>query len=330
MKKIYKNDLKVQKSYDFDSIANLLNLEFPFDREFINLLKEENLFKQEYYYIKQKQDFAFFIAYQMQLNIFTFGKFKLNINVKVIGMPCSISENGYYTNNEEMMLEYIKTIRGPKIVLNVKEVIQVPDITVGNTLPTCVFINNFKDIDEYILSLRSSYRRRINKAIKNCNDLNIVELKGKCPKNVYELYLKTYEKSAYKLEKLEAPFFDKIDADKIVFSRDGLELGFVLLKKNQEKLYFMLCGMNYDTDTTDLYYYMLYKIIDYAIKNNCKYIDFGQTSEETKLKMGAKISKRYFYAHHTNKVLNKIIKMNKSLLEYKYKFPKFHVYKEEK
>lgn len=329
MKKIY-NDLKVHKTDYFDSISGQIKLGFPFDRKFINLLKEENLFPQEYYYIRDKDDFAFFIVYKMKLNILTFGKFKLNMNVKVIGMPCSISENGYYTNNEEMMLEYIKTIRGPKLVLNVKEPIQVDNITVGNTLPTCIFVNDFKNIDEYILSLRSSYRRRINKAIKSCEDLEIEQLKGKCPKNVYELYLKTYEKSSYKLEKLESAFFDRVDADKIIFSKDGIELGFVLLKKHQEKLYFMLCGMNYDVDTTDLYYYMLYKIIQYAIENKCEIIDFGQTSEETKLKIGSQLSERYFYAHHTSKFLNKVISINKSLLEYRYNFQEFHVYKKEK
>ena len=326
MKKTY-NNLEVYRSDHFDKIASQIKLDFPFDRKFINLLKEENLFPQEYYYIKNNEDFAFFIVYQMKLNIFTFGNFKFNVKGKIIGMPCSISENGYYTNNEAMMLEFIKTIKGPKLVLNVKKPIQVAGITVGHTLPTCIFVNDFKSIDEYLSSLRSSYRRRINKAIKRWEAVKVEQLSGECPKSVYELYLRTYNKSAYKLEKLEARFFDKVAADKIIFSKDGVELGFVLVKKHQEKLYFMLCGMNYAGETTDLYYYMLYKIIVYAIENNCNIIDFGQTSEETKLRMGCELSERYFYALHTNKFLNKMIKMNKSLLEYKYNFQKFRVYK---
>ena len=329
MKKIY-SDLEIYKSDNFDNICSKIKLEFPFDRDFINLLKEGNMFSQEYYYIRDKEDFAFFIIYKIKLNIFTFGKFKLNINGKVIGMPCSISENGYYTNNEEMMLQFIKTIKGAKLVLNVKDPIYLDDITVGRTLPTSIFINRFKSIDEYMSALRSSYRRRINKAIKKyeaCEILEIEHLDHKCLNSVYELYLRTYERSPYKLEKLEISFFDKVKAQKIVFSKNGEALGFVLLKKYRKKLYFMLCGMNYNTDTADLYYYMLYKIITYAIQNNCAIIDFGQTSEETKLKMGSNLSERYFYAHHTNKLLNKLININKSLLEYKYNFRKNRVYK---
>ena len=44
--------------------------------------------------------------------------------------------------------------------------------------------------------------------------------------------------------------------------------------------------MDYRYNTADLYYYMLYKIIEYAIDRQCKIIDFGQTSEETKMKLG--------------------------------------------
>ena len=329
MKKIYKN-LQVQKSQDFNSIASQIELPFPFDMKFINILKENNLFPQEYYYIKNDGDFAFFILYKMKLNIFTFAKFNFNMNVKVVGIPCSISEKGYYTNNEKMMFDYIKTIKGVKLILNVQELMQVEGVTAGNTLPTCIFVNDFKNIEEYMSTLRSSYRRRLSKAIASCENITIQQLRGRCPETVYDLYLRTYEKSQYKLEKLEAPFFDKVDSDKILFSKDGVELGFVLLRKHKETLYFMLCGMNYDVDTTDLYYYMLYKIIEYAIENNCKMVDFGQTSEETKLKMGAQLQERYFYVHHTNKLLNKIIKKCKCFLEYKYDFKTFDVYKKEK
>ena len=92
----------------------------------------------------------------------------------------------------------------------------------------------------------------------------------------------------------------------------------------------MLCGMDYKEETADLYYYMLYNIVDYAIKNNCTKIDFGQTSEETKMKFGATLEKRFFYAHHSNKVLNYLIKKAKGLLEYQYQFPNYHVFKEKK
>lgn len=234
---------------------------------------------------------------------------------------------GYVTNNEEMMLEFIKTLKGAKLVLNVQNPIKINEMTIGETLPTCMFINNFKTIEDYLNSLRSSYRRRINIAIKECENIEVREINDNSIE-IYDLYFKTYQKSDYKLEKLEKVFFENIDATKIVFLKENKPIGFVLLKKIKGKLIFMLCGMDYNYDTTDLYYYMLYKIIEYAIKNKCTSIDFGQTSEETKMKFGAILEKRFFYAHHSNKFFNFLINKFKSILEYKYYFPKYRVFKE--
>ena len=315
--------LIVYKSNNINELKLNKKFEFPFNKDMFKLLKEENHLRQEYYYLKSGKDYAFFSLYENKMNIFTFGKFELFMNLKVIGYPCSLSNCGYVTNNEEFMFNYIKSIKGAKLVLNVENKCSYNNYTVGETLPTCMFNVKYKNMSEYISSLRASYRRRILNAIKKCCDISISN-----DGDIYDLYLNTYNKSNYKLEKLERGFFEKIDASKLVFIKDNKPVGFVLLKKNKSKLIFMLCGMDYSIDTSDLYYYMLYKIIEYAILNKCDYIDFGQTSEETKLKFGCYLEKRYFYVHHSNKILNKVASLIKGLLEYNYSFPDYKVFKE--
>ena len=54
----------------------------------------------------------------------------------------------------------------------------------------------------------------------------------------------------------------------------------------------------------------------------------GQTSEKTKLKFGAELQRKYFYAHHSNPFLNLFAMVGKHMLEYKYEFPEYHVFKE--
>ena len=323
MKKNYKELI----TKNFNDIKH--KLPYPFKKDILNILKKENKLEQTYYYIENNKDYAFFILYKNKMNVFTFGKLKLILNINVIGYPCSLSNSGYITNNEGMLFDYIKTIKGAKLILNVNKKEKIKNMTVGETLPTCILDINYKSINEYLNSLRSSYRRRINIAINKCKDINIKEIKT-FTNEIYQLYLNTYNKSNYKLEKLEKGFFDKIDETKIVFYKNNEPLGFVLINKIDNKLTFMLCGMNYKYDTTDLYYYMLYNIIKYAIENKCNSIDFGQTSEETKMKFGAILEERYFYAHHSNIILNNLVKIGKSLLEYKYKFPKYKVFKEKK
>lgn len=327
-KELNKSDIKVIHSHSFKEMKLKKKMPYPFNEKLICLLKDENKFEQEYYYIENGKDYAFFILYKNKMNIFTFGKLKCFLNLKVIGYPCSLSNCGYITNNERFMFDYIKTISGAKLVLNVSNPILIENMTVGETLPTCIFKNTFSSVDEYLTSLRSGYRRRINIAINNCKDIEIKEINDNSI-NVYDLYLNTYNKSNYKLEKLEKGFFEKIEAQKLVFLKNNKPVGFVLIKQDNDKLIFMLCGMDYQYDTTDLYYYMLFNIIKYAIDHNCEIIDFGQTSEETKMKFGALLEEKYFYAHHTNPILNYAVKLGKNILEYKYDFPEYRVFKEE-
>lgn len=327
-KKLSKSEIKVIHSNSIEDLKFNFKMTYPFNIELLKLLKSENKFKQEYYYIEKGNDYAFFILYKNRMNIFTFGKLKCYINLKVVGYPCSLSNPGYITNNERFMFDFIKTIKGAKLILNVNTLITIENMTIGETLPTCVFKNTFETIDEYLSSLRSGHRRRINIAIKNCKDIKIKENDNSL--DIYNLYLNTYNKSDYKLEKLEKGFFEKVDAQKLVFIKDNKPVGFVMIKQVEEKLIFMLCGMDYNYKTTDLYYYMLFNIIKYAIAHRCKSIDFGQTSEETKMKFGSLLEKRYFYAHHTNPILNSIVKLGKNVLEYKYKFPEYRVFKEKK
>lgn len=327
-KELNKSNIKVIHSHSFKEMKLKKKMPYPFNEKLICLLKDENKFEQEYYYIENGKDYAFFILYKNKMNIFTFGKLKCFLNLKVIGYPCSLSNCGYITNNETFMFDFIKTISGAKLVLNVDSLIKIEDMTRGKTLPTCIFKNTFSSIDEYLTSLRSGYRRRINIAINNCKDIEIKEINDNSI-DVYDLYLNTYNKSNYKLEKLEKGFFEKIEAQKLVFLKNNKPVGFVLIKQDNDKLIFMLCGMDYQYDTTDLYYYMLFNIIKYAIEHNCEIIDFGQTSEETKMKFGALLEEKYFYAHHTNQILNYIVNLGKNLLEYKYDFPEYRVFKEE-
>ena len=327
-KKLNKLELKIVHGTSIDEIKLNMKMLYPFDTGLIKLLKNANKFEQEYYYIENGRDYAFFILYKNKMNIFTFGNLKYDMNLKVIGYPCSLSNPGYITNNVDFMLDFIKTIDGAKLILNVIDIKERNDMTIGQTLPTCIFEHSFKSIEEYLSSLRSGYRRRINIAVNNCKELKIKEINDNSI-DIYNLYLNTYNKSNYKLEKLEKDFFEKVDAQKLVFIKDDSPVGFVLLKKDGEKLIFMLCGMDYNYKTTDLYYYMLFTIVEHAIAHNCKIIDFGQTSEETKMKFGALLEERYFYAHHTNPILNGLIRLGKNVLEYKYKFPEYRVFKEE-
>ncbi len=366
---------------------------FPMTEEMLLLLKKANPLPQEYHYIEDGERFAFFTVYENRMNLLTFGKASWYMRIKTIAYPCSLSCGGYLTNDLPMMLRYIKSLKGGKLILNVPTAISIKGMTCGETLPTCRLTLHAEhtSAEAYLNSLRSMYRRRMKLALKRCKDVSVreyatrfceeketaaigspecrpgeehsqdkeikTERKNNAPAEVYSLYCQTYEKSDYKLEKLESSFFEKTDAVKLVFFRNDKAVGFVMLKQKGDELIFLFCGMDYpaeksnrsrvkkrseekrkeseperktghDENNADLYYMMLYHIVKYGIEHHCKTIDFGQTSENTKLKFGAELEQRYFYAHHSNPLLNLVALVGKPVLEYKYRFPDYHVFKE--
>ena len=306
-------------------------LPWPFSEDMLSLLKNGNPLSQRYYFIEKGGSYAFFTVYTNKMDLFTFGRARLMMKIQTVAFPCSLSCGGYITNDLQFMLGYIKTIRGCKLVLNLPEPASIKGMSRGETLPTCklTLLPCHTDTEAYLNSLRSPYRRRINLAVKKCGDITVRQINDGSI-NIHPLYLQTFSRSDYKLEQLEQVFFDRVEGDRLVFMKNGEPAGFVLLKQNGSELVFMLCGMDYRYETADLYYYMLLRIVDYAIAHGCSTIDFGQTSEKTKLKFGAVLEKRFFCAHHSNPLLNLAAMAGKHILEYKYSFPEFHVFKGEK
>ena len=345
-------------------LKDKVSMPYPFTGDMLTLLKKSNPFKQTYYYIEDEDRFAFFIVYESRMNILTLGKREWMMKVKTVGFPCSLSNSGYITNDTAFLLSYCRRIRGAKLILNVEpsKDMDVPEkvrgMGFGETLPDCVLYlhKEHTSLEDYIGSMRSSYRRRIRIAQRRCegikvyyDDLKYCDQINYSPKyDIYPLYLNTYSRSEYKLECLTREFFDRCEGTGIVFVEADSDkpVGFVLLKEvysigsgdekpgrkcagnRPDRLIFMFCGMDYDCscDNADLYFYMLLHIVEYAISRGIKTIDLGQTSELTKMKLGAVLEKRYFYAHHTNPLLNMVALLGKDLLEYKYAFPDFNVF----
>ena len=311
---------------------------FPMTEEMLFLLKKANPLPQEYHFIEEGKRFAFFTVYENRMDLLTFGKASWYMRIKTIAYPCSLSCGGYLTNDLPMMLRYIKSLKGGKLILNTTSCEKVRGMGCGETLPTCRLTIRPEHVsaEAYLDSLRSTYRRRMKLALKWCGDVAVSEYGNSSGTgdaalpDVYPLYCQTYEKSEYKLERLEQSFFEETDGVRLVFFRKEKPVGFVLLKRREEELIFLFCGMDYtgENHNADLYYTMLYHIVKYGIEHRCKTIDFGQTSENTKLKFGAELERRYFYAHHSNPLLNLIAIVGKPVLEYHYRFPDYRVFKD--
>ncbi len=305
--------------------AEELNKIFDLNDDYIkllSLLEEINPCNQCYEITEE----CLIISYDLKLNLFNFKNIlPLRTKVQIIGLPISLSQRGYFGELNKT-IEIIKKRKGLKIILNAHREI----IKGAKTLSTFVFENDFKTFDDYLNRLRSSYRRRINKALRYRNALNIRKIQNdNFSMDHYKLYLSIMTRTDNPLETLPIDFFRSYDSEIYEFiDKDNNVVGFIQLKDFDDKLCFLFGGFNKeDVEKYDIYYNMLLKIIEIAIEKKVKSIEFGQTAEESKLKIGCKEVSKHLYVHHSNYLLNYIIQSLLPAMSYKPYKTIHHVFK---
>ncbi len=310
-------------------IRELTDLNFSYEQELkelgplLDLLEILNPCGQEYELV----DNNIIISYSLKLNLLNFRNiFPLKTNVQIIGLPVSVCLSGCFGDNDAIE-NIIKQRKGLKVLLNG----DLPFRGGGKTLSTFVFENRFSSFDEYLSSLRSSYRRRITRALNKRGNLLIRNFSGKdFSENHYKLYLSIMKRTENPLETLPIEFFQEFEAELYEFAdkETNRVIGFIQLKELNDKLYFLFGGFNKeDNEVYDIYYNMLLKIVETGIEKCVREIEFGQTAEESKLKIGCKEKYKYLYIHHSNPLLNFFIQLLVPLFTYKPYSVKHHVFK---
>nr|WP_300002433.1 hypothetical protein [Tissierella sp.] len=311
-----KQDYEAYEYRDLDGEIKSVNREWI---ELLKLLERINPCSQSY----ELADDCLIVSYKFKLNILNFkGCLPLRLKMEVIGLPISISHQGYF-GDSHMVKNLVEGRKGLKLILNSDSKFE----NGGATLSSFIFLNRFKSFDDYIFSLRSSYRRRINKALKAGKDIAIKKIDNKdFTKEHYNLYLSIMRRTKDPLETLDIEFFKRYKSEiyEFIDRPSGRLVGFIQLKQIDQELLFLFGGFHKeDNKDNDLYYNMLLKIIRIGIERKVKTIEFGQTAEETKLKIGCKEKKKYLYIHHSNRLINFFLKSLVPRFSYKF-YPKEH------
>jgi len=274
------------------------------------------------------------VVYTLRLNLFTYYKLSLPITMQITGIPCSVSCGGL-VGKSNRTLELFENIclqeKGLKLALNIDSIDGVPrKIFAGNTLPVIKFKNNFSSTNDYLKSLRADYRRRLDLINKKSSALQFTQ--NSCSKftiEMYHQYIRVYERSNAKLERLDYRFFKYLPSEfKLIVARaNGTLAGWFITLNADSKLYFFLGGLNYSmNEELETYHRLLQEIILQGINSGAQYIDLGQTAEIPKMRLGGESQSKYMIANHSN-MINILLRASKKLLEYKNDFPKHHVFR---
>ena len=288
------------------------------------------------YYVAYENDklIAGAMVYTLRLNLFTYYKLSLPITMQITGIPCSVSFSGLMgeSNNTSKLFEDIcSQERGLKLALNIDSPEDAPrNMFAGHTLPVIKFKNDFSSTDEYLKSLRSDYRRRLDLINKKSSTLQFTQ--SSCSEftiEMYHQYIRVYEQSNARLEKLDYRFFKYLPGEfkLTTATANGMLAGwFITLNANSE-LYFFFGGLNYSmNEKLEIYHRLLKEIIFQGINLGVKHIDLGQTAEIPKMRLGGEYQPKYMIADHSN-MINILLRASKKLLEYKNDFPEHHVFR---
>lgn len=181
--------------------------------------------------------------------------------------------------------------------------------------------------------LRSPYRRRLKKALEKQEKIEIRKIDRRdFTNNHYSLYKSVMDRTKDPLETLPLEFFKKYNAEiyEIVDKDTNRILAFFQLKEIGNTLYFLFCGFRKeDNEIYDLYFNLLIKIVEIGIERKVKEINFGQTSEESKLKIGCDEFNKYLCIYHSNPILNKLLNFLLPYFSYKPYKTRHHVFKKD-
>lgn len=259
--------------------------------------------------------------YPLKLNIFSFRKHNLAVPVTIIGLPVSVDKPGFRGDFNSLVADY-KRRKGIFVLLNLEDEPTKKLLPSGQTLGTCMFTRRFEYLSDYLRSLRSSYRRRLKKALKKGDGLKWRRVWGEhFTKEMYVLYLAVLEHSPYPLETLTIDFFRKSPGEIYCLFEGEKPLAFVQVLMTGTTLNFVFGGMDYQKrDEYDLYYNMLLKIIQLGIEKNAVQIDFGQTAEASKMRVGCKVKPLFFAVVTNSKLANFALKLLVPLFSYRPKY----------
>ncbi len=297
--------------------------------------KSEHDYKPVYYlfYDGERLDSVFVSHRRKGYNLGMFTKKDIKIKVTLIYLPMCVTASGLVTGRlKDLVFDTIRSIKGYKMILNLQGG-DVKGFATGLTCPKCILDLPFASFDDYLAALRSDYRNRVKKIFRKTDmlDIRFIDNTTEFTEELYGLYLNVLGNSRIRIETLSKEYFTgkmfrvfvAYDADKPV--------GFVQLLPNGDELVFEFVGLDYDcNEIIPVYHRMLYEIVKYGIENGFKTIDFGQTADDTKLKLGCRYVALYAALHHSNPLVNAVCKILAPKLEYKPIKTQFHVFREAK
>jgi hypothetical protein len=307
-------------------------------RKFLLHSEAHNPCRQRYYEIREGGRMtAGACVYTLRLDLLTFARVKSPVRFAIVGIPASISSPGF-VGEKDAVVRLLPAIfaaeRGIVLLLNLPPDLPVRPAVGMRMMPTVLLRHDFKSWDEYRRALRASYRRRLGLIERAFEGVRREE--GPCSalsREMYGLYLQVMARTMTKLETLSYDYFRNLPeefrltsyglGDRVIAWHINLHEG--------DRLTFFFGG----TDDAFLKNRRAYQnniagILREAFDRGFREVDFGQTAEIAKMRLGGGLVEKDMAVYSRNRLVRLLLRLGRHALEYRRRIPPAHVFVQRK
>lgn len=295
-----------------------------------------------------------------------------NLQILICGLPASFGQLNLKIVDEKFNDEVCSMIAAEMKFLakewrikflSVKEFLQSnfkigkqfinEDFFLANSIPYMSMDICWNSFEQYIASLRHSYRRHMLQALRKINyhspvivdaedyeqNKNVIAWVLSKPgwvksKDYHHLYMQVMSRTKTKLETLNEEFFSELFKDENNYQLLSLVdnekvISSAVLVPHGDTLTFMLVGREAEKDKYDSYFNLVYGIIAYAIENKFKKLKLGQTAYWVKQSVGGVPENQLIYFACRGKIRHFILKSLNKLIFPEIKIKPVQVFKKE-
>jgi hypothetical protein len=183
-----------------------------------------------------------------------------------------------------------------------------PDFVKINGLPVSVL-----KLRENFWETLKSHRRNFKRKMKSASDLRFDVIEGlpeQYRKQIFKLYLNTYNKANVRFECLSPAYFEStahLSNYLLVYLGDEI-VGFIQMIRKAARMTALYMGLDYSVDHKyGVYFAMALKAVDHAIDIGCNEIELGETNYSFKKNLGSDLINTWVYYRHRNPLANFIL-----------------------
>lgn len=319
---------------DWDSLCGD---NYALQRTFLDLMEQGNPSDQRYYAFRDangRLDSILMSYHCRKCNILMFTPFTCRMDTTFVHVPLSIAQPGYVIGSatRDRVEHFLREMQGLTIILNAPSDARIEGFAPCLTCSNIVLRLRWNCFDDYLASMRSHYRRRVNTALKKGADLRFrwLDDNQQFDDRLYTLYERVQGRSRIKVEKLQPAFFRAAMSKIMVCETRGASVGFIQVIENGEELIFAFVGLDYATNSAcDTYVNLLLQMVKYGIARGFKRIDLGQTAEDAKMRLGGEFRTLRALTRHSNPMVNRLIQTISGWISYRQPTTHYRVFREE-